>query len=110
MIKICLFRPSEIVHLKAPNSKIQGKVYTFEDGREASAFLGIPYAQAPIGNLRFKRPKPVRHWLGVKDTTKFGNRCWYTTAQDYGIKPSEDCLFLNVFLPGSSIKVRNFKM
>jgi carboxylesterase type B len=44
-----------VVNLKNPKSgKIRGKTYTFEDGREASAFLGIPYAKPPIGDLRFK--------------------------------------------------------
>ncbi|KAI6183709.1 Carboxylic ester hydrolase [Aphelenchoides bicaudatus] len=99
-------RPSEVVRLKKPNSQIQGKTYTFEDGREASAFLGIPYAKPPTGQLRFKRSEPTNHWLGVKQTTNFGNRCFYYTTVDYGIKPSEDCLFLNVFAPGSSFKKR----
>ncbi|GAA1123940.1 carboxylesterase family protein [Kribbella jejuensis] len=61
-----------------------------------SAFLGIPYAAAPTGNLRWRAPQPVPSWRGVRDATKYGPGC----PQAPGIAPpgtlSEDCLYLNV--------------
>ncbi|KAF2671892.1 lipase [Microthyrium microscopicum] len=61
------------------------------------AFLGIPYAQPPIGNLRFRHPKPLdKKWDTPFQATKFGKTC-----QQYGSRTdlSEDCLVLNVFRP-----------
>jgi hypothetical protein len=40
--------------VEAPCGPVQGRTFTFENGREASAFQGIPFAKPPIGELRFK--------------------------------------------------------
>lgn len=70
------------------------------------AFLGLPYAAPPIGNLRWKAPEPATTWSGVRDATKFGARCeqWHVwddyIFQDAG--PSEDCLFVNVYTPAKA--------
>jgi para-nitrobenzyl esterase len=67
------------------------------------AFLGLPYAAPPVGELRWKAPQPALSWQGVRDATKFGSRCeqWHIwddyIFQDAG--PSEDCLFVNVYAP-----------
>lgn len=45
-------RASRIV--EAPCGSVQGRTFTFENGREASAFQGIPFAKPPVGELRFK--------------------------------------------------------
>ncbi|XP_049779875.1 cholinesterase-like isoform X1 [Schistocerca cancellata] len=59
-----------------------------------TAFLGIPYAEPPVGELRFRDPQPATHWVGVYNATKYGSDC----VQDTG-DGSEDCLYLNVFVP-----------
>jgi len=67
------------------------------------AFLGLPYAAPPTGNLRWKPPQPAAAWTGVRDATRFGGRCeqWHIwndyIFQDAG--PTEDCLYLNVYAP-----------
>ena len=64
-------------------------------------FLGIPYAAPPVGDLRWQPPQPHAHWSGVLDATKFGSHC-AQTAQIVGAPSiSEDCLFLNVYVPNS---------
>jgi para-nitrobenzyl esterase len=66
-----------------------------------SAFLGIPYAAPPVGDLRWKPPMPVAAWSGTRDATEFGSRCMQGAVfsdmifRDPGI--SEDCLYLNVW-------------
>ncbi|KAI6219555.1 Carboxylic ester hydrolase [Aphelenchoides fujianensis] len=92
-------QPSGVVTLRSPAAQLQGKTYTFDDDSKASAFLGIPYAKPPLGGLRFKRPQPADGWTGVRNASEFGHRCFYATLDDHGVKPSEDCLFLNVFTP-----------
>ena len=66
-------------------------------------FLGIPYAEPPIGNLRWHEPLPVKPWSGVRDVSAFGAPCaqpdlgaWNRHDAETG---KEDCLFLNVITP-----------
>jgi para-nitrobenzyl esterase len=71
-------------------------------------FKGIPYASPPVGDLRWKEPQPVAPWKGVKKTTEFGARCMQARIFDDMVfrdaGPSEDCLYLNVWTPGTSTK------
>jgi para-nitrobenzyl esterase len=66
-------------------------------------FQGIPYARPPIGDLRWRVPRPARPWQGVRDATKPGPVCPQTYAYPPGSPPtsigSEDCLSLNIHLP-----------
>ncbi|WP_367039604.1 carboxylesterase family protein [Streptomyces sp. Je 1-332] len=73
-----------------------------ESTAEGRQFLGIPYAQQPVGNLRWKEPRPAKPWQGVRGATSFGNRCVQSASWDPGYEnPShtEDCLDLNVYAP-----------
>jgi para-nitrobenzyl esterase len=66
-------------------------------------FLGIPYAAAPVGNLRWRPPVPHVPWFQTLDATHFANHC-PQPASPFGIaSTTEDCLFLNVFTPGSNV-------
>ena len=70
------------------------------------SFKGIPFAAPPIGALRWKAPDAVKPWNGVKKMDSFGAMC----MQDANMgkmfggsgKPSEDCLYLNVWTPAKS--------
>ena len=65
-------------------------------------FLGIPYAAAPVGNLRWRPPVPHAPWFQTLDATQFANHCPQTPSP-FGIaSTTEDCLFLNVFTPESN--------
>jgi para-nitrobenzyl esterase len=66
-------------------------------------FLGIPYAEPPVGDLRWHDPLPVKPWNGVRDATTFGAPCAQAILGDWNKHDSEtskeDCLFLNVMTP-----------
>jgi para-nitrobenzyl esterase len=62
------------------------------------AFLGVPYAAAPAGELRWKPPRPALPWSGTRQATQFGTPCPQPPLPWLPAKPwSEDCLFLNVW-------------
>jgi para-nitrobenzyl esterase len=65
-------------------------------------FLGLRYAQPPVGSLRWRPPQQVRSWLGVQPATTFGDRCVQPPSLNGtsgGLVGSEDCLYLNVYVP-----------
>ncbi|XP_059608242.1 uncharacterized protein LOC132256077 [Phlebotomus argentipes] len=66
-------------------------------------FLGVKYAEAPVGELRFKKPVPIAPWKGVKDATEYGRT--FPSATDFEAIPEEeknyphweDCISLCVY-------------
>jgi para-nitrobenzyl esterase len=72
----------------------------FGSAQNDVAFLGVPYAAPPVGNLRWKPPQPPREWNGTRDATQFGAACPQLPASWFPpIAWSEDCLYLNVWTP-----------
>jgi para-nitrobenzyl esterase len=93
--------------VKVAQGQIHGKLVNNEEGAgKVRAFLGIPYAAPPIGDLRWKAPQPAAKWKGLRDATQYGAHCMQSHIfddmifQDSG--PSEDCLYLNVFAPSDA--------
>jgi carboxylesterase type B len=72
------------------------------EGDPVQVFLGIPYAEAPTGDLRWRAPVPRSPWVEPRAATSFGDRCpqnqGLEVAETSGV--SEDCLSLNVWTPG----------
>jgi para-nitrobenzyl esterase len=93
--------------VKTEQGQIHGKLLNSGEGEnKVRAFLGIPYAAPPIGELRWKAPQHAAKWKGVRDATNFGAHCAQNHVfddmifQDSG--PSEDCLYLNVYAPADA--------
>ncbi|HTT64388.1 MAG TPA: carboxylesterase family protein [Bryobacteraceae bacterium] len=67
------------------------------------AFKGIPYAAPPTGRNRWRAPQPVTPWTGVRSAAAYGSDCMQLPfpgdAAPLGVKPAEDCLYLNVWAP-----------
>jgi para-nitrobenzyl esterase len=88
---------------------------TLESG--VRAFKGIPFAAPPVGSLRWKEPQPPERWKGVRKADTFGNVC-VQPSQPKRVpnnvsvdlpdspKPSEDCLYLNVWTSANQANAR----
>lgn len=69
----------------------------FLEGTPGAVFKGIPFAQPPLGALRWHEPVAVKSWQGVKDAAAPGSACVQNGPE--GPVGSEDCLYLNVWSP-----------
>ena len=73
------------------------------------AFRGIPFAAPPVGELRWREPRPAPAWQGVRQATAFGPRCMQGPIfgdMVFRDQPSEDCLYLNVWTPAKAATER----
>jgi para-nitrobenzyl esterase len=71
------------------------------------AFLGVPYAGPPVGDLRWKPPQAVQKWKGTRKATQFGAACPQLRASWLRhIDWNEDCLYLNVWTTQLSASTR----
>uniref|UniRef100_A0A8C5SJS7 Carboxylesterase type B domain-containing protein n=1 Tax=Laticauda laticaudata TaxID=8630 RepID=A0A8C5SJS7_LATLA len=85
---------------------IKGKHFLSGLG-SVTAYLGIPYAEPPLGKLRFQKPLPHQPWKQTLEATNFGNSCSQTihyedtAAMVWNPRTplSEDCLSLNIWVP-----------
>ena len=95
--------------VRVENGQLAGTPGTSPDVR---VFKGIPYAAPPVGDLRWKAPKPLANWQGVRDAKQFSATCMqtpYPKTSIYYEEPvpiSEDCLYLNVWTAAKPNKER----
>ena len=76
--------------------RIKGEV----SGDEIVVWKGIPYAKAPVDELRWKAPRDPEPWEGTLEADDYGSEC--TQYDLFGtVKGSEDCLYLNIWRPDS---------
>ena len=105
--------------LQLENGKVQG---VYSKDKEVEIYAGVPYAEAPIGDLRWKEPVDKKDWEGVLDCSYFGNRAmqndtnsvisslvdmyaekaYYPDFKEKHREPmSEDCLNLTIWRPAN---------
>ena len=84
----------------------QGQVIGFADSYNTHAWLGIPYAAAPVGDLRWRGPQAAPAWQGVREALDYGSPCiqfWGLMSGRKGepgeLLGDEDCLSLNIWSP-----------
>ena len=93
----------------APSVRIkQGLTEGFSKGA-VFKFLGVPYAEPPVGERRWGPPVPVAEWAGVRKAQDFGPICPQTAGAVFKTRAkseSEDCLYLNVWTRSVNTQAR----
>jgi len=117
-ISMLLVQPASPQHVDTKGPLVHLASGTLEGtmSGEIAVFKGIPFAQPPVGPLRWRPPQPDAPWSGIRDATKPSRPCMQSLqgvdsfiaplAAAYGVTyspqqldPSEDCLYLNVWTP-----------
>ena len=92
------FQQSKVTRIRVEGGTIEGA----EPAAGVRAYLGVPFAKAPVGALRWRPPVPAAKWTGTRAATEYGAPCaqtdfgWNKVSAERG---SEDCLYLNVWAP-----------
>lgn len=99
---------SQLAVAAPPKAVTQSGVLVGESIDAVHVFKGVPYAQPPVGSLRWAPPQPIQ-WQGEREAKQFGPPCLQTVPADGrpnggGVvgESSEDCLYLNVWAPAQA--------
>ncbi|XP_051167922.1 esterase SG1-like [Leptopilina boulardi] len=86
---------------------VEGVILRTKNRRDFSAFIGIPYGEPPVGELRFSSPVPIKKWVGtyLADNENFQIKCPQFDSDE--VIGQEDCLYLNVFTPLTKFNLSN---
>jgi para-nitrobenzyl esterase len=100
------FTPASIDTTALIVTTAQGKVKGTTD-KDVYVWKGIPYAKAPVGNLRMRAPQPPDNWNGVREAVQYGASCPQPKSSFTGAESqNEDCLYLNIWSPKADNKKR----
>ncbi|KAJ7056825.1 Alpha/Beta hydrolase protein [Mycena amicta] len=107
-----LFATSALVSAQTPIVDLGYAKYQGSTTANITSFLGIRYAQVPLGDLRFREPRTPATMSGIQQATAEPNQCMQAPTGQSATNPlerradsvvsSEDCLFLNVYSPSNA--------
>ena len=72
---ISIVKSEEYVTYSTSQGNIRGLIKSARNGDSFNAFLGVPFARPPIGDLRWQPPQPSPKWEGTLDATKMADVC-----------------------------------
>ncbi|XP_038047696.1 carboxylesterase 4A-like [Patiria miniata] len=84
--------------------------FTGAGGTKVDVFKGIPFAEPPLGELRFKPPVEKTEWSGIYVATYFRPACLQDRNVGLSLVINEDCLYLNVFAPNQRMVSRSWRI
>lgn len=102
-----LFIITGAMNAQKPQVKINDGILEGMNESGVKVFKGVPFAAAPVGNLRWKAPQPVEKWKDVRKATEYGPNPMQQPVfgdMNFGTKEmSEDCLYLNIWTPSKTM-------
>lgn len=112
LIPTCSSQSEADLIVQTRTGRVRGIRMPVPDRSFVTAFLGIPFAEPPVGKRRFRRAEPKRPWTGVYEANAYPNACYQFVDTSFpGFQGSEmwnpnremreDCLYLNVWVPSS---------
>jgi para-nitrobenzyl esterase len=116
-ITLTVFPFHSLAAISDPVKTADGRISGVTLSSGVRVFKGIPFAAPPVGPLRWKEPQPVEAWKDVRKADTFGNVCVQPSAPKRvpnnvavdlpdSPKPSEDCLYLNVWTSANKASAR----
>ncbi|XP_063592164.1 venom carboxylesterase-6-like [Penaeus indicus] len=102
--------PPPTVEVQLQQGVIKGLRNEAGEGRFFYSFKTIPFAQPPVGDLRFEDPLPAEGWTGVRDGSAVTPKCpqlsisTYVSGDGIIVEGQEDCLYLSVYTPQPQAK------
>ena len=86
----------------APRVRVSTGTLQGSTAEAVDSFLGIPYAAAPTGDLRWRAPQAAAAWSGTRQATEYGDSCPAAASTNGPRSETEDCLYLNVQRPATA--------
>jgi para-nitrobenzyl esterase len=97
------WRDQPIVDNSSLRTTTTGAVVGLSDQHSTHAWLGIPFAQPPLGELRWRAPQPLAAWQGTRAALAHSEHCaqlrLFALGNEHATSGSEDCLYLNIWAP-----------
>lgn len=110
ILSLILLLPSALWATQpAPRVQVSGGVLIGMQEDGVQRFAGIPFAQPPVGDLRWRAPRAPAAWEGERDARSYAAACPQAEDRIYGLTPplrAEDCLYLNVWAPAPAATLR----
>lgn len=112
LIPTCFSQNEADFIVQTRTGRVRGIRLPVPDRSYVTAFLGIPFAEPPVGRRRFRPAEPKHQWSGVYDANAYPNACYQFVDTSFpgfqgsemwnpNREMSEDCLYLNVWVPSS---------
>ncbi|XP_062417709.1 acetylcholinesterase [Pungitius pungitius] len=112
LIPTCASQNEAETIVQTRTGRVRGVHMPLPDRSYVTTFLGIPFAEPPVGKQRFRRAEPKRPWTGVYEANAYPNACYQFVDTSFpgfqgsemwnpNREMSEDCLYLNVWVPSS---------
>ena len=115
----CVLARKDDLIISTTKGRVRGiRYYLPSLGEAVDAYLGIPFAKPPTNHLRFRHPEPNEPWTGIYNATKLPNSCYHNPDTFFGptfwgsnmwnptTRVSEDCLYINVWVPKTHPRLR----
>lgn len=112
LIPSCYTQSEADLVVQTRSGRVRGIRQQVPDRSFVTAFLGIPFAEPPVGKRRFRPAETKRPWTGVYDAKAYPNACYQFVDTSFpgfqgsemwnpNREMSEDCLYLNIWVPSS---------